>query len=501
MLVQSVVDYAIFMLEPSGHVASWNAGAERIKGYRAHEIIGEHFSRFYTEHDRADHVPQRALETAARNGRYEAEGLRVRKDGNTFWASVVIDVVRDDDGAVIGFAKVTRDLTERRAAEERLRQAQKMEVVGQLTRGIAHDFNNLLQVILGNLDALRRSDLLSSGEAAERDRCDRYLDRAIGGASRAASLTERLLAFSRSQPLDVRRIDANKLVAGVANMLGATLGESITVATVLPGDAWPVATDANQLENALLNLAVNARDAMPDGGTVTLSTANARFERGTTLGSDEVEPGDYVMMAVADTGTGMTPEVAARAFEPFFTTKEIGQGSGLGLSQVYGFIKQSVGHAVLDSTPDRGTTVRLYLPRFVGERNETIAAPQREAPSAAAGEVILVVEDEIEVRTNTTEMLTELGYQVIEAPDGATALTLLAEHPEASMVFTDVGLPGGISGRDLAARARQRRPELKVLLTTGYAGSVRGAPAGVPVLTKPFSFVALAEKLREVLAS
>ncbi|HEX7198680.1 MAG TPA: PAS domain S-box protein, partial [Dongiaceae bacterium] len=345
-LVQGVTDYAIFMLDADGRVASWNPGAERIKGYRPEEILGQHYSRFYSEEDRAAGVPARALATAAETGRYVSEGWRVRKDGERFWASVVLDAIRAADGTLLGYAKVTRDATERlksqqalEEAREALFQSQKMEAVGQLTGGVAHDFNNMLAGIIGAMELLRRR--IRSARYAE---TDKYIDAAVASANRAASLTARLLAFGRRQSLDVKAVDINLTVGSMLDLLRRTIGETIRIETRLRPDAWPALTDANQMENALLNLAINARDAMPDGGHLTIATDNAQLDQAYIRGIEGLQPGDYAVLQVTDTGEGMAPETVARAFEPFFTTKPIGQGTGLGLSMIYGFAKQVGGH-------------------------------------------------------------------------------------------------------------------------------------------------------------
>jgi PAS domain S-box-containing protein len=499
LLVEGVVDCAIFMLDPEGRITNWNIGAERIKGYAASEIIGQHFSRFYTEEDRAEGVPQRALATAARTGKFEAEGWRVRKDGTRFWANVLIDAIRDDSGELIGFAKITRDMTERRAVEERLRQAQKMEAIGQLTGGVAHDFNNLLTVIFGNLESLLR-------RLPERDEEDlrRLAEGAIRGATRAAQLTQRLLAFSRRQPLEPKPVNLNRLVAGACELLQRALGERVAVETVLGAGLWWVQVDPGQLESALLNLAVNSRDAMPEGGKLSIETANTYLDEADAAAQDNLAAGHYVLVAVSDTGTGMPKEIVARAFEPFFTTKAPGEGTGLGLSQVYGFIKQSGGHVQIYSEPGAGTTVKLYLPRLAtaagqGESDERVAA----VPIARRGETILVVEDDDDVRAHSVDILRELGYRVIAAPDGASALRILENEPEVRLLFTDIGLPGSLNGRHLAEEACRRYSMLRVLYTTAY---VRNAilhqgklEPGVDVVLKPFTYAALAAKIREVL--
>jgi PAS domain S-box-containing protein len=496
LLIAAVTDYAIFMLDRTGHVVSWNPGAERIKGYSAEEILGHHFSRFYTEEDRQRGVPRNALATAERTGKYEAEGTRIRKDGSTFLASVVINAIRDPSGELLGFAKVTRDITQRKAVEDQLRQAQKMEAIGQLTGGIAHDFNNLLTVIMGNLEHLER--ILPSAQPTER-----IISAGLRAASRAAILTQRLLVFSRRSPLVPEVLSVNKLVAGMSDLMRRTLGEAIFIETVLAGGLWPTLADANQLENALINLAINARDAMPDGGKLTIETANTHLDEAYARMHDEVQAGQYVGIFITDTGVGMSAETASRAFEPFFTTKESGQGTGLGLSQVYGFIKQSGGHVKIYSEVGEGTTVKIYLPRYRGPEDGTDEGLTIRDVSRGQGELVLVVEDDPDVRDYTVEMVSELGYSVLTAPDGVTALRLLDSNRHVALLFTDVGLPGGMNGRQLAEQAQRRRPRLKVLYTTGYARNAivhqgRLDP-GVEVIFKPFTYSDLAAKIRQVL--
>jgi signal transduction histidine kinase len=392
----------------------------------------------------------------------------------------------------------------REKAEEALRQAQKMEAIGQLTGGVAHDFNNLLQVILGNLERLRRRHKPGDGSMqAERD-FQRMTDAAIQGAQRATQLTQRMLAFSRRQPLAPKAIDVNRLVAGMSEMLSRTLGETIELETVLAGGLWRALADENQLENALLNLAVNARDAMPNGGKLTIEAANIALDDAYVLSEQDVRAGQYVMIAVSDTGSGMAPEILSKVFEPFFTTKDIGQGTGLGLSMVFGFVKQSGGHVKIYSEIGEGTTVKIYLPRNLA--TEDVSETVAEAPRVRGGsdhETILVVEDETDVRRLAVETLVELGYRVLAAEDGHVALRMLEREPEVRLLFTDVGLPGGLNGRQLADQARQRRPELKVLFTTGYARNAivhhgRLDP-GVELISKPFQIASLAVKVRELL--
>ena len=509
VLVDGVRDYAIFMLDQSGVITNWNSGAQRIKGYSDDEIIGKHFSIFYTEQDRTAGIPARALQTAANEGKFEVEGLRVRKDGSQFWANVVINAIRDTQGGLVGFAKVTRDVTERREAQialqraqEQLVQSQKMEGIGQLTGGVAHDFNNLLTIIIGNLESAQRT--VSGTQGAER--LARSLEHAMRGAQCAASLTQRLLAFSRRQPLEPKATDLSRLIRNMSDLFRRTLGESISIEAVLSGGLWRVLVDQNQLEVGILNLAVNSRDAMPKGGKLTIETANVILDESYAAAQAEVVPGQYVVISVTDTGSGMSKETLGKAFEPFFTTKDIGQGTGLGLSQVYGFVKQSGGNVKIYSESGQGTTVKIYLPRLhsdeADDRPETSSV---QIPKGSLNQTVLVVEDEEDVRAYTSGIVRELGYSILEAANGATALQILGQHPEVALLFTDIGLPGGMNGRQLADAARKVRPDIKVLFTTGYARNAivhdgRLDP-GVSLLTKPFTYAALAAKLSDVLQS
>jgi PAS domain S-box-containing protein len=384
-----------------------------------------------------------------------------------------------------------------RTQEEELRQAQKMEAVGQLTGGVAHDFNNLLQVIVGNLETLQRNLPADSG------RLRRATDHAMNGARRAATLTQRLLAFSRRQPLEPKPIKVNDLVTGMSELLHRSLGETIAVETVLAAGVWRTEADPNQLESALLNLAVNARDAMPSGGKLTIETANTRIDEGYAATQAEVAPGQYIVICVSDTGVGMDKATIARVFEPFFTTKEPGKGTGLGLSQVYGFVKQSGGHVKVYSEPGEGSTVKIYLPRLLGAESEDDIVAEAIAPEGTRAETILVVEDDDDVRAYSVDILRELGYRVVEAHDGPSALRLLERQPKVDLLFSDVVLPGGWTGAQTAARARAQRPGLKVLFTTGYARNAivhhGRLDAGVQLITKPFTYAELAAKVRDVL--
>jgi PAS domain S-box-containing protein len=401
--------------------------------------------------------------------------------------------------------RVATEVEQRIKAEDALRQAQKMEAIGQLTGGVAHDFNNLLTVVMGGLDTIDRQ-LAKLPESPETARIDRARDLAQQGAQRAATLTARLLAFSRRQPLDPKPVDANRLVADLVTILKRTLGEPVALEVVEAVGLWQTQADPNELENVLLNLAVNARDAMPNGGKLTIETANAFLDDAYVAVIPEPVPsGQYVLIAVSDTGTGMDQETMARVFEPFFTTKPTGKGTGLGLSQVYGFVRQSGGHVRIYSKLGQGTTVKIYLPRLhgAGETAEADATAAATPVHRGANETILLVEDDDHVRAFAAEALRELGYGVVEATTGRAALALLDAHPEVDLVFTDVVLPEGMNGRQLADAARARRPRLKVLFTTGYARNAivhhgRLDP-DVELLAKPFSYEALAAKIRKIL--
>jgi PAS domain S-box-containing protein len=502
LLVQSVTDYAIFMLDPEGRVASWNAGAERIKGYAPAEIIGEHFSRFYTHDERIAGVPKQGLETARREGRWEKEGLRVRKDGSAFWAHVVIDAIKDDQGEVVGFAKVTRDVTERKEAEQALEkaqralmQSQKMDALGQLTGGVAHDFNNLLQVIGSNLQLLTK-------DVAGNPRAEMRIQNAAAGVSRGARLASQLLAFGRRQALEPKVVNIGRFVKGMDDMLRRALGGEIEVETVISGGLWNTVVDPGQIENAILNLAINARDAMDGRGRLTIEAGNALLDEGYSTQHD-LKPGQYVMLAVTDTGHGIAPELLERVFEPFFSTKPEGKGTGLGLSMVYGLVKQSGGHIRIYSEVGEGTTVKVYLPRsFEGEDLIAVVAQQ---PVRGGDETILVVEDDEDVREAAVAMLSDLGYRVLKAKDAASALSVIESGVHVSLLFTDVVMPGQLRSPDLARKAKERLPGLAVLFTSGYTENaiVHGGrlDAGVELLGKPYTREALARKIRHVLAN
>ena len=621
LLVQGVTDYAICMLDPDGVVSNWNPGAWRITGYRADEIIGQHFSLFYTAEDRASGLPQQALSIAAKEGRFEGERWRVRKDGERFWASVIIDPIRGDAGELIGFAKVTRDVTERRkaqealiesaqmargiidtaldafvqvddagivrewnsqaeavfgwtraevlgrnlaalivppaqrvhyqkllerfmrsgeqremgrrlqlqalrrdgteitvelsvtalrsgeryvfngfirdvtaklAAEAQLFHAQKMEAVGQLTGGVAHDFNNLLTAIIGNLEALAAT-LPGKGSA------NRCVDAALRAAWRGSGLTEQLLAFSRHQEIRPEIVTVDRLLRDIALLCQKAVGEGVQIDMRPQDNLWTCRIDPGQFEAAVLNLTANARDAMNGSGTLVITAENMVI--GTRVIAD-LSAGEYIVVSVTDPGSGMSDEVLARAFEPFYTTKEAGKGTGMGLSQVYGFARQAGGTAQIESRRGAGTTVRLYLPRSEGEiRHERSLNGLARAPNGSA--TILVVEDDADVRAMVTELLSHLGYHILVASNGAEALALLRRDNAVDLLFTDIVMPTDMNGVELARRALNLRPSLKILLSSGHAGDeikshlLRGR---FSFISKPYGTAALAAKLEEVLA-
>jgi PAS domain S-box-containing protein len=392
----------------------------------------------------------------------------------------------------------------RKKAEEALRQAQKMEAVGQLTGGVAHDFNNLLTIIQGGLDMIGRQ-LATLDNSAAAARMARGKDMAVEGVRRAAKLTNRLLAFARQQPLDPSTIDANKLVAGICELLRRTLGEAVVLETVLAGGLWRTNVDANQLENALLNLGVNARDAMPSGGKVTIETANCHLDEAYVGGLTEpLAAGQYVMIAVADSGVGMDRSTLERAFEPFFTTKGVGKGTGLGLSQVYGFVRQSAGHVRIYSEIGEGTTVKIYLPRHLGPEEQAAEISRPSEPGRAIGaETVLLVEDDDALRAYGIELLNDLGYSAVAAANAADALEIIDRGHKIDLLFTDVVMPGGMNGRELADEAGRRRPGLKVLFTTGYTRNAivhqgRLDP-GLQMIGKPFTYQELGTRIRAIL--
>jgi PAS domain S-box-containing protein len=487
LLMAGVVDYALYMLDPNGLVTSWNAGAQQIKGYEADEVIGRHFSMFHTDVDRQAGLPIRALQTAAAEGRFEAEGWRVRKDGSLFWASVVVDPIRDETGELVGYAKITRDITERRNAQlelqrahDRLAQAQKMEAIGQLTGGVAHDFNNLLMVVSGQTQLLRKRL-----EADERGL--RALDAIEVAARRGQDLTRHLLSFARRQRLTPAATDLPARRKAIRELLSATLGSQISLTLDLPEDLWPIYVDASELELALLNMAVNARDAMPGGGVFEISARNA-----TCVSEADELAGDFVILTVVDTGEGMAPDIQARVFEPFFTTKDVDKGTGLGLSQVYGFAQQSGGRVTLRSTLGQGTEITLYLPRSTASAQ----VPAEAGPfEQVEGVEILVVEDNPEVSDVAAGLLEQLGNQPRIVSSAAAALQALRDGPLPDLLFSDIVMAGEMNGLDLARLVREEHPNLPILLVTGYSAAAAGVTDEFPILSKPYSLADLSRAL------
>ena len=486
---------AVVTIDQQQRIAFFNDAAEMLFGYPRSEVIGQPLERLIPDALRDGHRRHvadfgRSGDTArmmASRGAIQAR----RRDGSTFPAAASITKVPAGDGVV--FAAVLRDISDQVRVENQLRHAQRMESIGQLTGGIAHDFNNLLAVVIGSLElAKERTD----DPAA----LNKQLDAAIGASLRGAELVQRLLAFARRKALAPVAIDLNQRVPEMIAMLQRAIGDHIEIKVALRPNLWPARVDPTIIDDALLNLAINARDAMPEGGTLTIETANVQFDRGYAESNVEVAPGDYVMVAVTDTGTGMAPAVAERAFEPFFTTKTVGKGSGLGLSMVYGSVKQSGGHVKIYSEPLHGTTVKIYLPRSA----EAAAAPaeMRREALPRGGETVLVAEDNAAMRATIEQMLAELGYRVHAVPDGPAALSWLERGAAVDLLLTDIVMPGGLSGYALAAAAEKIRPGLKILLSTGYAeGAVRnGHENGKrPVLGKPYSMATLAQALRRVL--
>lgn len=477
LLVQGVTDYAIYMLDPEGHVASWNAGAERIKGYSADEILGQHFSRFYSEADRKSNAPRRALETAIREGRFEKESYRLRKDGTKFLAHVVIDPIRDDENNLLGFAKITRDITEREEARsaldrtrEQLFQSQKVEAIGKLTGGVAHDFNNLLMVIQSSLELLRK-------RSPDNAQITPLIQNALRATERGTALTHRMLAFARKQDIEKRVIDVPQLIRDTSDLLKRSLGPTYELDCAFEEDVPNVLADPNHLESALLNLAFNARDAMPDGGKIMFVVRLARNPSG------DLPAGDYVSISLKDDGHGMDAETLRQATDPFFTTKGVGKGTGLGLSMVQGMAEQSGGTFRLSSTAGVGTTAEILLPAAEALA-DTSSAKKEEAASETESLVIVAVDDDGLVLMNTTAMLEDLGHTVLEANSAHEALELLREA-KVDLVITDHAMPG-TTGLQLAKMIREDKPDLPILLATGYAEIDPSAGIQLPRIGKPF---------------
>lgn len=496
LLVQGVRDYAIFMLDPDGRITNWNAGAQAIKGYTAHEIIGEHFSRFYTPEDRERGEPARAIATALRDGRFLGEGWRMRKDGTRFWASVVLDPIRDENGIFIGFAKITRDVTERREAQlaldrsrDALNQAQKMEAIGRITGGVAHDFNNLLTIIRSSAELLRRPGL-------PEEKHTRYLNAISDTAAKAAQLTRQLLAFARKQPLMPEVFHVRARLQDMEQIIRTSIGSPIKLHFELPQEIRPIEADPNQFDTAILNMVINARDAMPRGGRITISAR--QVDHIPPLRSHAGASGDFVAVSVTDTGTGIEPATLQRIFEPFFTTKAVNKGTGLGLSQAYGFAKQSGGEISVDTRMGGGSTFTLYLPCAKADAEissgdaESVAIQSSGKPLS-----VLLVEDNETVGRFALGLLHELGLTAHWATDGASALSLLsARNGRFDLLFSDVVMPG-MSGIELASAVRRRWPDLRVVLTSGYSHVLaeQGGSHGFEFLAKPYSAEALVKML------
>lgn len=481
LLVQGVTDYAIYLLSLEGLVASWNAGAERIKGYQPDEIIGQHFSVFYTEEDRKAGLPGIALATARQDGRFEKEGVRVRKDGTTFWANVVIDAIRDGEGVLIGFAKITRDITERKRAEEALERtrealvhSQKIEAIGHLTGGVAHDFNNLLMAIQGSLELLKRR--LPAGDK----QIQQFLDNALQGAQRGAALTQRMLAFARRQELKLQTVNVTELINGMTELLQSSVGAAVQIETHFSLGLPKVLADANQLELAILNLLMNARDAMPKGGSVLLSARERNVQNEPGL-----KPGRYVCLAVKDAGIGMDEQTLRRATEPFYTTKGVGKGTGLGLPMVLGMTEQTGGKLYLKSKPGEGTTAELCLPVAPTEEEAEKKDITRHAPFVGRALRIVSADDDPLVAFNTLAMLEELGHTVFSASNAAEALTVIRERGDIDLLITDQAMPG-MTGSELAEAVRRDWPDLPIIIATGYAELPEGPAQAIPRLAKPF---------------
>jgi len=493
-LVSGVVDYAIFMLDPNGVVANWNAGAQHIKGYAAEEIVGRHFSTFYTDEDRANGTPLRALKTATDQGRYDAEGWRVRKDGTLFWASVIIDAIHDDDGGLVGFAKITRDITDKRRAQldlqrahEQLAQSQKLEALGKLTGGVAHDFNNLLMVVSGQAQLLRR-------KLEDDPRAIKALDAIEASARRGEELTRHLLSFSRRQRLTPAPLSLSDRAPGLQELLGASLPPGVTLEARLPDGLWPIAVDVGEFELAILNLTVNARDAMPRGGAIVL-----RAENRTLTGSETPDrlQGEFVALTIEDTGMGIPPDILPRIFDPFFTTKDVDKGTGLGLSQVYGFAQQSGGQVTVASQLGGGTSFTLYLPR--ADRAPQPLADDEPIALSRSGRILLV-EDNPEVADVAARMVEELGHEVVSTSSGLAGLRALDGDGPFDLVLSDIVMAGEVDGIDMARTIRERAPQTPILLATGYSEAAARIGDEFPILRKPYKLADLNRAIAGLLA-
>jgi PAS domain S-box-containing protein len=484
LLVEGVADYALYMLDPNGVVTSWNIGGQRIKGYLPQEIVGQHFSRFYTPADQTNGKPARALGIAREHGRYEEEGWRVRKDGSFFWASVVIDAIKED-GRLIGFAKITRDISERREAQlklermqKQLAESQKLDALGQLTGGVAHDFNNLLMVVGGSAQILKKY--------ANDEKSRRAVEAIESAARRGAALTSQLLTFARRQNVNLQTVRLKERIEAVRDVLSTGVGGAVQLTIDLKDDVWPIRVDVSELETALVNLVINARDAMPDGGTIRISAENVTL-------NDETHEGDFVAIRVSDSGGGIAPDVLQKVFEPFFTTKPVGKGTGLGLSQVHGFAYQAGGLVALASELGEGTTVTISLPR---DKSGIVAASSPGAASSGSG-TILLVEDNPDVATATAGLLEQLGYAVRWVSNADEALAEI-DGDGIDLVFSDIVMPGKMDGLALAQAIREKYPRLPILLATGYSDTLRKTSLGFQILRKPYEIHELSQALAKV---
>jgi PAS domain S-box-containing protein len=486
LLVQSVTDYAIYMLDTEGRIVSWNLGAQRIKGYEEAEVLHTHFARFYTPEDQQAGLPQAGLRTAANTGRMEAEGVRVRKDGSRFWASVVIDAIYDQ-GRLIGFAKVTRDITQRKAAEAQLRQSQKMEAIGRFTGGVAHDFNNLLMAVLSSLELLRK-------RMPPDERLLALVETATRGAQRGASLTQRMMAFARQQELKTEAVDVGALLSGLQGLMQQTVGSHVFLKLTLAGSLPRITTDPSQFETSVLNLVANARDAMPAGGAIEVSAGVEMPQPGRLPGLAAVP---YVCVRVVDTGEGMDEATLSRVAEPFFTTKGVGKGTGLGLAMVDGLVAQSGGKLLLHSAPGQGTTVEMWMPI---SKDEAAACQAGSPGSVDVGTLdLLLVDDDPLVLANASALLEDLGHRVVAVSGGQDAMDMLASQAHFDMVISDYAMPG-MNGVDLAQRIAARYPGLRFVLASGFA-DIPALPAGMTRLAKPYSQEDLRQLLHQLLQS
>jgi PAS domain S-box-containing protein len=486
ILVEGVADCALYMLDPNGVVTSWNIGGQRIKGYAPTEIIGQHFSRFYTEADRTSGKPLRALRIAREQGRYEEDGWRVRKDGTFFWASVVIDPIYEDSN-LVGFAKITRDITERREAQLKLEQmqqqlaeSQKLDALGQLTGGVAHDFNNLLMIISGSLYTLKKA-------VGDDPKCQRAVSAIEGATKRGASLTSQLLTFARRQSVNPQVIDVAERIDALREVLDTGVGSTITLHLDVTPAVWPIMVDVTEFETALVNLVINARDAMTSGGVITVSAHNVApgGEAGTV---------GHVAISVEDTGAGIAPDVLGKIFDPFFTTKPIGKGTGLGLSQVHGFAHQAGGTVKVASELGKGTRITILLPR----KETAITAEDANAVDIGGGSgTVLLVEDNPEVASVSAGLLEQLGYTVRRVANAEAALREL-ELDGIDLVFSDIVMPGKMDGLGLARHLKAVRPRLPILLASGYSDAALSVRGDFPILRKPYEIHELSQAIAKL---